>query len=270
MSDEPSVMSSPIKSVSKALRIIDFLAEVKRDVSLGEIAKELKLAKSTAYGLLATLRDFHYIEQSPFDGKYRLGIRLFEVGNVVANTWDVRQVAAPHIQRLVDDLEETVHLVILDKGEVLYIDKRESKQSFRIVSQVGNRLPAHCTGVGKVLLAHLPVGEMKRIIASKGLERYTKNTITEEKVLGEELKKVCQQGYSIDDEEIMNGLRCVAVPIWDFSGKVIAGISVSGPTIRMDGERLEAIINHMLKTGRDISASLGYRPTMGRDGHGDS
>ncbi|WP_240984507.1 IclR family transcriptional regulator [Acididesulfobacillus acetoxydans] len=264
------MIRSPIKSVSKALKIIDFLAEARRDVSLGEIAKEMNLAKSTAYGLLATLRDFDYVEQSPFDGKYRLGIRLFEVGNVVANTWDVRQIAGPHIEYLVDNLGETVHLVILDKGEVLYIDKRESKQSLRIVSQVGNRLPAHCTGVGKVLLAHLPAGELKRLLAVKGLKRYTKNTITEEKVLLEELKKIGRQGYSIDDEEIMDGLRCVAVPIRNFSGKVIAGMSVSGPTARLDGERLESIIEHMLKTGQDISASLGYRSGVGGNAHGCS
>ncbi|MDI6879171.1 MAG: IclR family transcriptional regulator [Desulfitobacteriaceae bacterium] len=268
MPKEPSVMSSPIKSVSKALKIIDLLADNKRDMTLGEIAKEMKIAKSTAYGLLATLRDFNYIEQSPFDGKYRLGIRLFEVGNIVANTWDVRQVAAPYIQSLVDDLEETVHLVILDKGEVLYIDKRESKQSFRIVSQVGNRLPAHCTGVGKALLANLPASELKRIIATKGLNRYTENTITDMKTLEEELKKIRLQGYSIDNEEIMDGLRCVAVPIRDYSGRVCSAISISGPTARMVGERFNTVIEHIIKTGLDISGSLGFRPIVGRDVHG--
>lgn len=268
MAEEPSVISSPIKSVSKALKIIDLLAENRREMTLGEISKEMKLAKSTAYGLLATLRDSNYIEQSPFDGKYRLGIRLFEVGNIVANTWDVRQLAAPYIQLLVDDLEETVHLVVLDKGEVLYIDKRESKQSFRMVSEVGSRLPAHCTGVGKVLLAHLPACELKRIIAAKGLKRYTENTITDLKALEEVLIKTRQQGYAIDNEEIMNGLRCVAVPIWDYSGKVCAAISISGPISRMVDEHFDKVIQHMMKTGLDISGSLGFRPVVGRDIHG--
>lgn len=265
MPKEPIEMISTIKSVSKALKIVDLLAETKREMALGEIAKKMNIAKSTLHGLLATLRDFNYIEQSPFDGKYRLGIRLFEVGNIVSNAWDVRQVAAPYLQSLVDNLEETVHLVILDKDEVLYIDKRESKQSFRMVSQVGNRLPAHCTGVGKALLANLTVSELKRIIAAKGLSRYTENTITDIKALEEELTQIRQQGYSIDNEEIMSGLRCVAVPIRDYSEKVCSAISIAGPNARMEGKRFDTVIEHITKTGQDISESLGYRPVVKRD-----
>ncbi|OLN27875.1 IclR family transcriptional regulator [Desulfosporosinus metallidurans] len=258
--DFPTVTAgTQVRSVAKALMILNVLAEHQREMSLGDIAKEMQLAKSTAYGLLATLRDFGYIEQSPLDGKYRLGIRLFEVGNIVANSWDVRQVAAPFIQTLVDELGETVHLVVLDKGEVLYIDKRESTKSLRIVSQVGTRLPAHCTGVGKVFLANLPINEVRRIIATKGLSRYTKNTITDFSRLEEELNLVRQQGYAMDNEEIMESLRCVAVPLRDHTGKVCAAISVSGPLSRFDGEQLESIVNLIVRIGQEISTSLGYR-----------
>lgn len=255
----PDTAGSQIKSVAKALVIIDLLAKNQREMSLGEIAVEMKLAKSTAYGILATLRDFGYIEQSPFDGKYRLGVRLFEIGSVVANNWDIRQVAAPHIQTLVDALRETVHLAILDKEEVLYIEKREGTQSLRIVSQVGTRLPAHCTGVGKVLLAYLPLSEVKRIVANRGLTRYTKNTITDLKQLEEALGRVRKQGYALDNEEIMESLRCVAAPIRDHTGKVCAAISVSVPIARLGGERLDSAINLITQTSQDISAGLGYR-----------
>lgn len=248
-----------VRSVAKALRILNLLAENQREMSLGEIAMEMDLAKSTAFGLLATLKDFDYIEQSLLDGKYRLGIRLFEVGSIVANNWDIRHVAAPFIQSLVDDLGETVHLAVLDKGKVLYIDKRESTKSLRIVSQTGTRLPVHCTGVGKVLLAHLPMEEVKQISETRGLERYTKNTITEFSDLIEELKKVKQRGYAIDNEEIMESLRCVAVPLWDHTGKVCAAMSVSGPMSRFAGEEMEKIINLMVRIGREISTNLGYR-----------
>ncbi|GAB6156222.1 IclR family transcriptional regulator [Desulfosporosinus burensis] len=258
--DFPTVTAgTQVRSVAKALMILNVLAEHQREMSLGDIAKEMQLAKSTAYGLLATLRDFGYIEQSPLDGKYRLGIRLFEVGNIVANSWDVRRVAAPFIQTLVDGLGETVHLVVLDKGEVLYIDKRESTKSLRIVSQVGTRLPAHCTGVGKVFLANLPIDEVRRIIATKGLSRYTKNTITDFSRLEEELNLVRKQGYAMDNEEIMESLRCVAVPLRDHTGKVCAAISVSGPSSRFDGGQLESIVNLMVRIGQEISTSLGYR-----------
>ena len=253
-------VGTQVKSVAKALMILNVLAEHQREMSLGDISKEMQMAKSTAYGLLATLRDFGYIDQSPLDGKYRLGIRLFEVGNIVANSWDVRQVAAPFIQTLVDELGETVHLVVLDKGEVLYIDKRESaKLSLRIVSQVGTRLPTHCTGVGKVFLANLSIDEVRRLIATKGLARYTKNTITDLSRLEEELDLVRRQGYATDNEEIMESLRCVAVPLLDHTGKVCAAISVSGPVSRFDGEQLESIVNLIVHIGQEISASLGYR-----------
>ncbi|MCG0278168.1 MAG: IclR family transcriptional regulator [Thermanaeromonas sp.] len=250
---------SQIRSVAKALKIIDVLAEARGELALHEIAEKLGLAKSTAHGLLATLKSFGYVEQSPFTGKYKLGVRLFEIGNIVAHSWDVRAVAAPYIQKLVDELGETVHLVVLDKGEVLYIDKRESHQSIRIVSQVGMRLPAHCTGVGKVLLAHLPPSEVKRIITQKGLPRFTKNTITAPRALEAELAKVRAQGYAIDNEEIMDSLRCVAAPIRDHTGKVCAAISVSGPVARLEGERLKLAIDLVTETAANISTGLGYR-----------
>ncbi|MDN5345233.1 MAG: IclR family transcriptional regulator, regulon repressor [Clostridia bacterium] len=260
--------SSQIRSVAKALTIIDVLARNQRDMSLAEIAREMKLPKSTLHGLLSTLRDFGYIEQSLFDGRYRLGVHLFEIGNVVANNWDVRRVAAPYIQKLVDDLGETIHLVILDKGEVLYIDKRESHQSLRIVSQVGMRLPAHCTGVGKVLLAYLHPSEVKRIIATRGLARYTRHTITDQRQLEAELEKIRARGYAVDNEEIMDSLRCVAAPIRDHSGKVCAGISVSGPVARLEGERFRQAVELVTRTAAEISGGLGYRPALGRDAGG--
>lgn len=260
--------SSRIRSVAKALMILDLLAAKQSDMSLGEIARELDLPKSTLHGLLSTMRDFGYVEQSPFDGRYRLGVRLFEIGNIVANNWDVRRVAAPYIQKLVDELGETVHLVILDKGEVLYIDKRESHQSLRIVSQVGMRLPAHCTGVGKVLLAYLSPGEVKRIIATRGLPRYTRNTITDPHRLEAELEKIRAAGYAVDNEEIMDSLRCVAAPLRNYEGKVCAAISVAGPVARLEGERFQLAVELVTRTAAAISAGLGYRPAVGSDASG--
>lgn len=254
--------STQIRSVAKALNIIEILAKTKKELALSEIARSLKLAKSTAHGLISTLRDFGYVEQSPFTGKYKLGLRLFEIGNIVAHGWDVRAVAGPYIQCLVDELGETVHLVILDKGEVLYIDKRESRQSLRIVSQVGMRLPAHCTGVGKVLLAFLPAGEVKQIIADRGLPRFTRNTITDFRKLEDELALVRELGYALDNEEIMDSLRCVAAPIRDHSGKVVAAASVSGPVSRLAGEKFTQLVKLLVRTAADVSAGLGYRPSL--------
>jgi len=250
---------SRIQSVARALAILDTLAEARRELALHEIADRLGLAKSTTHGLISTLKDFAYVEQSAFTAKYKLGLRLFEVGSIVALGWDVRTGAAPYIQRLLEEMRETVHLVVLDKYEVLYIDKRETSESLRIASQVGMRLPAHCTGVGKVLMAYLTAEERREIITAKGLPRYTRNTLTDAAALEAELSRIREQGYSIDNEEIMDSLKCVAAPIRDQGGKVISAISLSGPISRMQGQRFKAAVKLVTKTAAEISASLGYR-----------
>jgi DNA-binding IclR family transcriptional regulator len=257
-----------VRSVAKALTILDLLARNGREMPLSEICREMGLAKGTIHGLLATLKDFQYVDQDGFEGKYRLGIRLFEVGNIVANSWDVRRVAAPYIEKLVDELEETVHLAVLNEDRVLYIDKRESRRSIRIVSQVGMRLPAHCSGVGKALLANLQPSELGRVVASRGLPSYTKNTITDARRLEEELGRIRQQGYSVDNEEIMEGLRCVAAPIRDHSGGVCAAISVSGPVARLVGDRFAQVVEMVTGTAAEISAGLGFRPSRNGELHG--
>jgi DNA-binding IclR family transcriptional regulator len=200
---------SRIQSVARALTILDALAEARGELALHEIAARLGLPKSTCHGLISTLKDFGYIEQSSFTAKYRLGLRLFELGGIVAAGWDVRSIAAPYIQRLLEEMRETVHLVVLDKHEVLYIDKRETSESLRIASQVGMRLPAHCTGVGKLLMAYLSPDDKKEIIRIKGLPRYTRNTLTDTAALDAELARIREQGYAVDNEEIMDSLTCV-------------------------------------------------------------
>lgn len=257
--DERMGKEHHIKSVAKALRIIEILAENGREMALGEIAERLKMPKSTTHGLISTLCSFGYVDQSSFTGKYRLGLRLFELGNIVAMRLEVKSVAAPYIEKLLDETQETVHLTILDNGEVLYIDKRESHQSIRIASRVGARLPAHCTGVGKVLLAFLPAEERKKIIAEKGLKRFTKNTITDPEALEAELARVREQGYAFDNEEFMEGLRCVAAPIRDYTGKVCAAISISGPVSRLRGEKLGKAVELITSTAAGISSEMGYR-----------
>lgn len=253
-----------IQSVARALTIIDVMAEAGGELALNEIAGRLGLAKTTVHGLISTLKTFGYVEQSAFSGKYKLGVRLFEVGNIVSNGWEVRVVAVPYIQKLVEEMGETVHLVILDRYEVLYIDKRESSGSLHIASQVGMRLPAHCTGVGKVLMAYLSPQERHQIIKTRGLPRFTRNTLTDPVALEAELEKIKKQGYAVDNEEIMDSLRCVAAPIRDQSGKVISALSISGPVSRMQGERFEKALRLCVATAAEISANLGYRENGSR------
>lgn len=252
--------NNQIQSVARAAKILDILATANREMALMEITNHLGLPKSTVHGLLSTLRDCHYVEQSAFNGKYRLGIRLFELGTVVSHNWDVRTVVSPHIQRLLEHLGETVHLVILDSNEVLYIDKREwHRISLRVVTQVGMRMPTHCTGVGKALLAYMPTHEARSIVEKRGMPRYTNKTVTNIEELVKELEIIRAKGYALDNEELISGVSCVAAPIFDNYGRVSAAISVSGPTAKIMGQNFNEIVEEVKSTAMAISRELGYK-----------
>jgi len=248
-----------IQSVVKAINILELLAAKGRELSLSEIARDLEQAKSTVHGILSTLRDYGYVRQSSHTGKYTLGIRLFEIGNKVTAIADVRTVASPYLIKLGNEVGETVQLAILDQGEVLYIDKKESQQSIYIATKIGSRLAPHCSGLGKVLLSELPVQSRRQLISEKGLVRLTKNTITDPDKLEQELARVREQGYAIDNEESMNNLRCVAAPIRDHEGKIIAALSVSGPVFRLTDSRVMELAEVVVDYALQISSALGYR-----------
>jgi DNA-binding IclR family transcriptional regulator len=248
-----------VQSVARALGILELLARENREVTLTEIAEKMGWPKSTAHGLLATLRDYRFVEQSAQSGRYHLGVRLFEFGHLVAKSWDIRAVALPQMQRLNQEYGEMVQLATEDNGEVLYIEKVESRHFLRIVSEEGARLPMHCSALGKVLLAHKTPAEAKRILAMKGMPRVTRWTITDPAAMDKELTKIRTLGYAIDDREIMEGLRCVAVPIRDSKGAVRHAISVSSLADTLTGEYLNRILASLLDAARETSYLMGYR-----------
>jgi Transcriptional regulator len=261
-----NVMSSQptqIKSLQKAIRILDILKDAADGMSLAEICSRIKLSKSTVHGLISTMRDENFIEQSPTDGKYKLGVRLFELGNAVARNWDVRKVALYHMKKLLADFGETVHLVKLDQNEVLYIDKLEGIKALRIVSEIGTRLPLYCTGVGKAMMAYLPEYEIERFMRKITFVKFTPNTITNLEALKRELESVRKRGYAEDNQEIMEGLTCIAAPIFDHAGNAIYAISVSGPTYRFDHEMREKAIHMVKEAAMNISVHIGYRKKRG-------
>lgn len=248
-----------VQSVERALRLMELLSRENREISLTEISKILGWPKSTAHGLLSTLRDYQYVEQSATNGKYRLGVRLFELGASVARRWDIHSVALPAMQKLNDTLGEMVQLATEDNGEVLYLEKVDSTQMIRIVSEVGTRLPMHNSGLGKVLLAYKTPAEVKWILSERGMPRMTKKTITSRAELEKQLEQVRSKGYAVDDCEVMESLRCVAAPIRDRDGCVRYAISVSGLANSMQGQRFEEAIRMVQQTAGDISHSMGYR-----------
>lgn len=225
---------------------------------ISALAKHLGLAKSTVHRLATTLIEARLLEQNPQTSKYRLGLAVFELGACVANQKDVSKVSIPYLEELMERTGETVHLAILDENEVLYINKIESRQTIRMFSRVGRRGPVYCTGVGKVLLAFQPQERIEEVIAA-GLVAHTAHTIVDPDKLRACLNKVRADGYAIDDQEIEIDLRCIAAPVRDHSGNVIASISVAGPSQRLPKERLLGFAPDLTSTAGTISQRLGYR-----------
>ena len=247
-----------VQSVSRAMELLDLIADKKKPLSLAELAEAMDWPKSTVHGLISTLRDYDYVSQSELDGKYYLGIRLFELGNLLQSTWDVHSAARPVMVKLNTQFNETVHLAAEEKGEVLYLEKIDSNRLFQIVSKVGSRLPMHCTGVGKVLLAYRPISEARRILQKKPMQAYTGKTITTLKAMERELKVIRERGYACDNGEVMDGLWCAAAPIYDNNGDVRFALSISGFYENMY-KNSESIIKELLKACKTISTEIGYR-----------
>jgi len=250
---------SHVQSVARALHVLELLAEENREMSLTEISARLNWPKSTLHGILTTLRDYRLADQSTVNGRYRLGIRLFEYGQKVARSWDIHSAALPVMQELNRTFGEMVQLATEDNGEVLYIEKLDSTRIIRIVSEVGARLPMHCSGLGKVLLAYKSPADVKHILAKSGMPRMSRNTITDIRRLNEELDEVRAQGYAVDNCEIMEGLRCVAAPIYERNGAVKYAISVSGLAEVLSGDYYEMVRVAVIRAAAEISRSMGYR-----------
>ncbi|MDR2904264.1 MAG: IclR family transcriptional regulator, partial [Clostridiales bacterium] len=251
--------TSHVQSVARAIKLVELLAEENREMSLTEISKAMDWPKSTVHGLIATLRDHYYVDQSPTTGCYYLGIRLFELGNIVARSWEIRRIALPVMQNLNRKLGEMIQLAKEDKGEVLYLEKLDSTHMLRIVSEIGARLPMHCSGLGKILLAYKKPAELKSMLSKQKFAPMTAYTITDRATLEKELAQVRAKGYAMDNREIMDSLRCVAAPIYDRDGNVLYAISVSGLANSLKDEWLETVRTELLSAADSISFAMGHR-----------
>lgn len=261
LTKKPKVRRMRLSSVANSIRLTKAFSENEFEMGISALAQKLGLAKSTVHRLATTLVEYDILEQNRENGKYRLGLALFELGTLVRRKMDVMSEAQGQIHALADLTGETVQLAILDHLSVLYIRIRESRQAVRLSSGLGSRAPAHCTSVGKALLAFQPPEVVRQVIEG-GLKRYTEHTITEPPALLKELAEVRQKGYAVDDEEIEPGLRCVAAPIRDHSGQVVAAISVAAPVQRMTKKTVQATIPSVMASAEAISRRLGYLPSL--------
>jgi DNA-binding IclR family transcriptional regulator len=248
-----------VQVLDRALAALAALSNSASDCSLAELCPALGLHKSTAHRLMMVLEQHRLVVKNPETGRYRLGLRLYELGSRAIDGLDLRGRARPYLDRLQERFGETVFFCILDEGQVFYVDKVESQRSVRTACTVGSRAPAYCTAVGKAMLSELPDTEVAAIVRKSGLKAITANTITTLARLKNELRAVRSRGYAIDEEEKEEGLRCVGAVVHAHSRKLSAAMSISGPAFRMTKERIPEVAQALMQAAGALSTELGYQ-----------
>jgi IclR family KDG regulon transcriptional repressor len=248
-----------VQSVTHAIDVLEAFKGERDELGVTELSSSLGLPKNNVFRLLATLELRGYIEQNKATGNYRLGIKTFELGQIFCGRMGLIKQSHAVLEQLEKRCNESTYLGIIQDGMVVYVDMVETSHSVRIVPRLGKRAPAYCTAVGKTQMAYESQDEVERILDKLGLKTFTKNTIIDKHQLMEHLKQVAQQGYAIDNEELDEEVICVGAPVRDYTGQVIAGISISGPIQRMLPERIEHELVPIIKeAAQEISSRLGH------------
>ncbi len=250
-------MSKNVQSVDRALVILETLSLHPKGLGVGEISERTGLHKSTAHRLLATLVDKGYVKQNKYNN-YQLTLRLFELGSKLVEELDVLEVARPYLNQILDAVNEVVHLVVLEDDGIVYVDKVEPDKTIRMHSRIGIRRPLYCTAVGKAILSTMEEEDVGKIWGQSDIKELTEYTIIDLDDMKEELEKVRAKGYATDEQENEIGVRCIAIPLLDYTKKAWGAISISGPVERMTDEAFEEIIPVLIPIGNQIRTELGY------------
>lgn len=252
----PKAYSSRL--LDRSVLLLKILATGAAERRLADFS-EAGLHKSTAFRLLEALRRHRLVAADETTGRYRLGLGLFELGMAAVSRLDVGQFAPPFLEALARETGETASLGIFENPEVVHILRVESVNPLRLPALAGRRSPAYCTGIGKAILAHLESDQLDRYLKEVALKPRTPRTITDRDQLRADLKRVRSRGYSLDDEEIFSGLRCVAAPVFGLDGRVVAGVSVAGPSNRMPRDSLPRFSSRVVTVAAEISRRLGFQ-----------
>lgn len=256
---ETTERSNSVKSVMKAFLLMEELDKA-GELSIGDLSERLDMDKATVHRLVNTIKDAGFINQNPDNKKYSNSLKLLAMGNRVMEKSGVKHVARPYMEELSEKTGETINLGIIVGNKVVYVDKLESSSTIKVGLGIGVSVPSYCSGLGKVILAFTPMAELDEILDSISFERFTNSTITGKEQLLKEFEKIRQNGYSIDDEEYVDGLICFGAPIFDFHGNPVAAISVSCPKYRYDPERhLSLYTGLAADAAQKISRRLGYK-----------
>lgn len=246
-----------VQVIDRSLALLDRLAEEEGGLTLLELSERLVLHKSTVHRLLMVLERHRVVEKR--NGRYGLGLKLFELGSRAASHVRLGPRARPYLERLAVEIGETAHLCVLDDDEVFYLEKVEPTRSIRVPTSVGRRNPAHCTAVGKAMLAFLPPRRLEALVRRRGLRAFTRNTRTNLRDLRRDLALVRERGYAVDSEEIEEGLVCIGAPVRDHTGEVVAALSIAGPAFRLTRRKVPGSARIVLRVAGELSASLGHR-----------
>ncbi len=249
-----------IQSIFRALDILEVLATQKNGLGITAIAKMTDLSKSTAHRIAATLAERGYVEHEAVSGSYRLGLKYIEIASYYINSLELQTEARPFLWELTSQLGLTTHLGILDAHEVVYVEKLDVFPSVRLYSQIGFRVPAYCSSLGKCLLSGLSSNDLEAVMFNCIYEQFTDRTITNLNDLKKQLRQVRVQGWAIDDEEHDTGHRCVGAPIFDYRGDVVAAVSASGSVANINDDRLPQIVEKVRASAMQISQRMGYLP----------
>lgn len=258
MKTSESVSSN--QSSEKLLKLIEFLATQEEPIRLIDISKALHMNSSTAFRFLTTLEKMNYVAQEENSSKYYLTYKLCALGQQVKSHQQLPKTARPILRELAITSEETTCLAINQNNQVVYIDVIEAPgQIVKAMQRIGHIAPLHCTGIGKLLLTNYTEKQIDELIIQTGLPGFTEKTITSKEALLSEIQTVRKQGYAYDNEECEIGTKCLAFPIYDYSNKVIAGFSVTGPSLRLTDTFFEHLIPYMHQLSIQLSSLMGYK-----------
>lgn len=261
---EEAPQAGGVQSVERALDLLEALAGARGEMGISELALATGQPAGTAHRLLATLAARGYVRRGARSRRYALGPAARALGARAAGIDDLAALAPPFLRRMVELSGETANMVVLDGDHAVYIAQVPCARSLRTFTEIGNRVPLHCTGCGKVLLAYQSGESIDALLGVSGLRSYTAHTIATPAALREELRTIRQRGYAVDDEEFEEGVRCLAVPLFDPHGHVVAALSVSGPASRLSheraGELAAGIIGVSTAFTKSLSGHLGQPP----------
>ena len=257
--DRRNQVANVIKSLNNALDLLEEFKGDRDELGVTELSNRLNLHKNNIFRLLATLETKGYIEQNKATENYRLGVKSLELGQTFIKQLGLVRPVKPFLKEIVKECNEMAYIGIIRQNSVVCLDVEESSQTVMVTNHVGLRLPIHCTAIGKAQIAFFSEEELEKLDILDHMERFTPNTIVDKGEFMKHIKEVAKRGYALDNEEYNLGVRCVGVPLRDYTGRVVGGISVSGPSFRMTDELLkEKIIPVVKDAGEKASKRLGF------------